>query len=307
MKTLMITGAAGFLGRYVSQHFTEQGWSVVGIDCVDPANAPLYNLATYYKLKLPNKAIGELLCKHTPDVCIHCAGIASVPQSISDPVADFYANTVVTFEVLNALRLHASPCRFILLSSAAVYGNPRSLPVHEDLPAAPISPYGFHKWQCEQMCLEYTSIYGLPTASVRIFSAYGPGLHRQVLWDMCRKVLMQKSLTLQGTGRESRDFIHALDVAKALGIIAGNAPMQGEVYNIASGCETTIRELAELILDALNADCLPQFDGVVPPGTPLNWEADIARLSSLGFVPTIPLQQGIRTFAQWCRTELLLR
>ena len=118
---------------------------------------------------------------------------------------------------------------------------------------------------------------------------------------------MQKSLTLQGTGRESRDFIHALDVAKALGIIAGNAPMQGEVYNIASGCETTIRELAELILDALNADCLPQFDGVVPPGTPLNWEADIVRLSSLGFVPTIPLQQGIKTFAQWCRTELLLR
>ena len=306
MKTVMITGAAGFLGRYAAQHFTEQGWSVIGIDCVEPANAPLYHFAGYYKLKLPNKGLGELLRSHAPELCVHCAGIASVPQSVSDPAADYFANAVVTFELLNTLRLNAPRCRFILMSSAAVYGNPRLLPVHEEQPAAPISPYGFHKLQCEQMCQEFSGIFGVPTASVRIFSAYGQGLHRQVIWDICRKVLMHTSLTLQGTGSESRDFIHALDVARALGVIAENAPLQGEVYNVASGCGITIRDLAAMILDALNADILPSFDGEVPAGTPLNWEADISRLRALGFAPAVTLQQGIRTVAQWCRTELSL-
>jgi UDP-glucose 4-epimerase len=304
MRTIVITGAAGFLGRYAAQHFSEQGWSVIGIDSVSPENAPLSNLDTYYSLKLPEKALGDLLRRHAPDACIHCAGRASVPLSVTDPAADFYTNTVLTFEVLDALRLHAPECRFILLSSAAVYGNPCSLPVHEKQPAAPISPYGFHKWNCEQLCLEYNRIYGLPTAIVRIFSAYGPGLRRQVLWDICRKVIMQKSLTLQGTGTESRDFIHALDVANALGIIAVNAPMQGEVYNVGSGCETRIRDLATMLLEALNADCVPHFDGIVPSGTPLHWQADISKLNSLGFSVSIPLRQGIKTFATWCHAEL---
>lgn len=304
MKSLIITGAAGFLGRYAAQHFSEQGWSVIGIDCVPPENAPLSNLAAYYSLKLPDKAFGDLLRKYVPKACIHCAGRASVPLSVTDPAADFYANTVLTFEVLNALRLHAPSCRFVLLSSAAVYGNPRFLPVSEDQPTAPISPYGFHKLQCEQLCLQFASVYSLSTASVRIFSAYGPGLRRQVLWDMCQKIIMQNSLNLQGTGKESRDFIHALDVAKALRTITANAPMQGEVYNLASGSEVTILELATMMLDALKSDIMPQFDGVVPAGTPFNWQADIAKLHSLGFAPTIPLDQGIKTYANWCRAEL---
>jgi nucleoside-diphosphate-sugar epimerase len=92
------------------------------------------------------------------------------------------------------------------------------------------------------------TVYGLATASVRIFSAYGPGLRRQVLWDICQKVITQKTLILQGTGQESRDFIHALDIAKAFRVIACDAPMQGEVYNLASGQEVTVRELATLVL-----------------------------------------------------------
>jgi UDP-glucose 4-epimerase len=244
------------------------------------------------------------LRKHSPGVCIHCAGRASVPLSVTDPAADFYANTVLTFEILEALRLNARECSFVLLSSAAVYGNPSSLPVSELQPAAPISPYGFHKWQCEQLCLEYATVYGLSTASVRIFSAYGPGLRRQVLWDMCRKIVMEKSFVLQGTGNESRDFIHALDVALALEVVIGRAPMQGEVYNLASSQETTVLQLATMMLEALNANCVPEFNGVVPVGTPLNWQADISKLQSLGFQVSVSLHQGINTFAQWCRAEL---
>ncbi len=229
----------------------------------------------------------------------------SVGLSITDPAADFHTNTALTFEILNALRLNVPNCRFIFLSSAAVYGNPESLPVSETQSLAPISPYGFHKWQCEQLCLEFTKVYGLPTASMRIFSAYGPGLRRQVLWDICQKAITQDSITLQGTGRESRDFIHALDIAKALMVVATSAPMQGEVYNLGAGTEVTIAELASIILDTLEYKSIPEFDGVIPAGTPLQWQADVSKLNALGFTASVPLEQGIKTFANWCRAELV--
>ena len=305
MKTILVTGVAGFIGRYVARHFWAQNWSVIGIDNSPPENAPLANLATYYRLQLPDAALNSLLQKQPPQVCIHCAGRASVGQSITAPDADFYTNTVMTFEILNALRLNAPNCRFIFLSSAAAYGNPESLPVSETQTSTPLSPYGFHKLQCEQLCLEFTKVYGLPTTSMRIFSAYGPGLRRQVLWDICQKALTRNALTLQGTGQESRDFIHALDIAKALMVVATSAPMQGEIYNLGAGREVTILELVGMVLNALDYDTTPEFDGVVPTGTPINWQADVSKLANLGFSATTPLEQGVKTFANWCRAELI--
>jgi UDP-glucose 4-epimerase len=304
-KSILITGVAGFIGRYVARHFSEQGWSVVGIDNSPPENAPLASLSAYHRLQLPDTALNGLLQEYSPQVCIHCAGRASVGLSLTDPSADFYASTALTFEMLNALRLNAPNCRFIFLSSAAVYGNPESLPVSETQSLAPVSPYGFHKLQCEQLCLEFTKVYGLPTASLRIFSAYGPGLRRQVLWDICQKIITQNSLTLQGTGKESRDFIHALDIARALGVVATSAPMQGEAYSLGSGREVAIKQLADMVLDALECNFYPQFDGIVPAGTPLNWQADISKLNSLGFSASVPLERGVKTFANWCRAELV--
>ena len=147
-------------------------------------------------------------------------------------------------------------------------------------------------------------MYGVPTASVRIFSAYGPGLRRQVIWYICRKALSRGPLTLMGTGRESRDFVHAGDIARALEIVAASAPMQGEVYNLASGREIAIAEMGAMILDTLGSDHQPRFDGTISEGTPLNWQADIGKLGLLGFTPRIEWEDGIRSFAQWCRAEL---
>ena len=305
MKSVLVIGVAGFIGRYIARYFSEQKWLVVGIDSSPPENAPLANLSKYYRLYLPDAELVGILQETSPDICIHCAGRASVGQSMADPRADFHSGTVLTFEILNALRLHTPNCRFIFLSSAAVYGNPESLPIKENHSLAPISPYGFHKRQCEQLCLEFTKIYNLQTAIVRIFSAYGPGLRRQVLWDICQKAIANDSLQLQGTGEESRDFIHALDIARALLVVAQSAPMEANIYNLASGREVAIAELANLILDALEYNNAPLFNNTVPTGTPLNWQADISKLSALGFSPSVPLEKGIKTFANWCRAELV--
>jgi UDP-glucose 4-epimerase len=302
---VLITGVAGFIGRYAARHFHEQDWEVIGIDSSTPENAPLANLQQYYSARLPNDNLVDIFQKHQPNVCIHCAGRASVNLSVSDPRADFYSNTTLTFELLNAIRQSVIHCRFIFLSSGAVYGNPETLPIHEDIRPQPVSPYGFHKLQSEQICREFSTIYGIPTASLRIFSAYAPGLRRQVLWDICHKALTQDQILLQGTGQESRDFLHALDIAKALITVANHASMIGEVYNLGSGEEVTIAELADLICKTLEYQGEVLFDGVLPMGNPRNWRADISKLQSLGFSPQVKLEQGVRVFANWCRAELI--
>ena len=305
MNTVIITGVAGFLGRYIARQFAAEKWSVIGVDHHANENAPLRSLSSYHAMELPSTAFGTLLEQVKPTLCIHCAGRASVPQSVVNPAADFAANGSLTFDLLDTLRIHAPSCRFIFLSSAAVYGNPVRLPITEDDPVAPVSPYGFHKAMSEQLIKEFCMVYGLRGASLRIFSAYGPGLRRQVLWDFCYKALIEKRIVLQGTGNETRDFIHAIDVAMATLAVAKGAPMTGEVYNVASGQEITIHALADQVLRPLRTGLVPEIDGIVPVGTPRNWRADISRLSTLGYEPSVRLETGVERFALWASAELL--
>jgi UDP-glucose 4-epimerase len=214
---------------------------------------------------------------------------------------------LLTFELLDALRQHAPRCRFILLSSAAVYGNPATLPIAETHAVQPLSPYGWHKRQSELVVEEFARIYGQPALAVRIFSAYGPGLRRQVVWDICERALAAGRLTLRGTGDESRDFIHAADVARALALLAMRAPAEGEIYNLGAGRETTIRELATMLLTNFGNTIQPEFDGHATPGDPRNWRADITRLASLGYAPATTLEDGLRSVATWCLAELAVR
>ncbi|MEI9897632.1 MAG: NAD-dependent epimerase/dehydratase family protein [Chthoniobacter sp.] len=302
-RTIVITGIAGFLGRHVAQLFLREGWRVIGIDEIAPEKAQIRDVA-YHQLALPDSRLAELLRQAAPETCIHCAGCASVALSMEDPAADFRGNVTLVFELLEALRKHAPRCRFLLLSSAAVYGDPASLPVTEDHAVQPLSPYGYHKRQAELLCEEFSRIHALPTACARIFSAYGPGLRRQVVWDICEKVLCLGKLMLRGTGAESRDFIHATDIAYGLRILAESAPCEGEIYNLASGREVTIAELAKLVLARLGSPAQPHFDGQATPGNPLRWRADIAKIAALGFTPAVPFESGIDAVATWAKAEV---
>lgn len=302
-QTVLVTGVAGFLGRYVARHFAKQGWRVVGFDEVPPENVRIADVE-YIRSQLPGTHFEETLQTLAPDVCVHCAGRASVGLSMEAPAADYQGNTLLVFGLLDALRRSAPRCRFLLLSSAAVYGNPTSLPVTEQHAVKPLSPYGYHKRQAELLCEEFSHIYGLPTACARIFSAYGPGLRRQVVWDICEKVLSTGQLALKGTGTESRDFIHAADIAQGLYLLATKGECTGEIYNLASGREVTIAGLAEILIDSLKSQVRPVFDGQTSPGDPLHWRADIGKIAALGFSPSTPLEQGLQTVATWCAAEL---
>jgi UDP-glucose 4-epimerase len=305
MKTVLITGVTGFIGRYVARLYSDLGWCVVGTGTSYAENSPLSSLQQYRTLILPSPELSALVQQVQPQICVHCAGRASVPLSVSQPSEDFNASVAATFSLLEALRMYSPECHLIYLSSAAVYGNPESLPIREEQTSMPISPYGFHKSICESLCKEFHQIYNLKTTIARIFSAYGPGLRRQVVWDICYNALTQPVLNLQGTGQESRDFIHVRDIASAIYLLSENSDSYGKTFNLASGEETTIHTLANLIIKYLSKEVEIQFNGNIPKGTPVNWKADTKKIEKFGFSAEVTLEQGINIYAKWCQAEVI--
>ncbi len=301
-KTVLVTGSSGFLGHHIAVHFEQKGWTVAGLDCVPSAKTGA--VSKLFPMTLPDERFAALLQSLSPDLCVHAAGPAQVGLSVADPGADFRGAAIVTHAVLDAIRLSAPSCAFVYLSSAAVYGNPARLPVTEDSPCKPISPYGFHKRQCELICEEFATVYGLRTAALRVFSAYGIGLRRQVIWDICQKALGSAPFVLQGTGDETRDFVHASDIARAVEAAAEKSTMRGEAINVASGRATRIRDLAQSVARALGVSREARFDGRVPDGVPLYWEAGIERLGALGCAPVTPFEPALAEIAAWCASEL---
>ena len=128
---------------------------------------------------------------------------------------------------------------------------------------------------------------------VRIFSAYGVGLSRQVVWEACNQAIHHNKIQLFGTGKESRDFMDASDIAKAIRLIVENTEFHGEIYNVGSGVETSIEELTKIIARIQKVDTI-NFLGNKRAGDPLNWQANISKLKSFGFEPLISIDEGVK-------------
>ncbi len=297
--TALVTGSEGFLGGYICAVLHAAGWQVYGLDRQPATRHDI--LAGYYPLTLPSAQVRGVLAALRPNAIVHAAGSASVGASLADPAQDFQASVGALLSVLDAARLAAPEARVVFLSSAAVYGNPARLPIDENAPHQPLSPYGYHKSLCEQLLQEFYKFYGLRSAALRLFSAYGPGLQRQVMWDICQKALRGGAVELFGTGDESRDFIHAHDAAQAVRLVLQSAPCEAEAYNLAAGVETRIRDLAEMLLAALGGAGPVQFSGAARPGDPQRWRADLERITRLGFQPQISLAEGVAGYARWVR------
>ncbi|AXY77097.1 NAD-dependent epimerase/dehydratase family protein [Paraflavitalea soli] len=295
MKVLIL-GSEGFIGNHLVKHFLQNKWDVTGCDLIEASPAGYQ----YQKISLLSADLEQLFAGLKYDACINAAGSGNVPYSLTHPLSDFEANVSSVIHVLEVIRKFNPECRYIHISSAAVYGNPQQLPIEETAALMPLSPYGWHKQMSEQLCLEYYQQFGVRTAVTRPFSVYGPGLRKQLFWDVYQKILKAgNTLELWGTGKESRDFIFVEDLVQALWLILEKGNMQGESYNVATGVETTIEEAVGLFIRALQQKTSLAFNQKGRPGDPLYWRADMSRLTSLGFKPAYSLEKGLQLTADW--------
>ncbi len=293
---VLIIGSKGFIGSHAVTYFKNQNYSVLGCDVVTD-----YDNSDYIQIDATNSDYHFIFENYQFDVCINCSGAASVPLSIQFPLKDFNLNTLNVFKILDAIRTTQPKCKFINLSSAAVYGNPEKLPITEDFKLKPLSPYGIHKMQSEQICQEFYDYYAIETCSLRIFSAFGNGLRKQLLWDLFKKFSSGENIELYGTGNETRDFIHVDDVINAIDCVIKNGEFSGNQINLANGEEYTIKYIADLYKNYLNSEATITFNNQVKPGDPLNWRADISKIKALGYQPKMSLETGVKKYIHWAK------
>lgn len=298
-KTVIITGAYGFIGRYAAREYKINGYNVIGlghgawsknewlewgIDQWHECDVTLENLVIY--------------CGSTPEIIIHCAGSGSVDFSINYPLQDFERTVLTMKSVAEFVRVYSPKTKIVYPSSAAVYGKVNSLPISESSPLNPISPYGFHKKMAEDICVLYAKQYMIQITVVRLFSVYGEGLRKQLLWDACNK-LKSCNYDFFGTGMEVRDWIHVKDVARLLYIAAEHANELCPIVNGGSGVPITVEAMLATLFTAFDSINKPNFMGVLNAGNPVQYQADIKKVELWHWTPKVNLVQGIRDYVAW--------
>ena len=270
---ILIIGSSGFIGKACVDYFLSSGYHVSGTDIVGKNE----NDFIFYQLNSSAPDFNAVFDKTQFDLCINASGAASVAFSMQFPAEDYRLNVTNVSLILDAIVKHQQNCRFINFSSAAVYGK--------------------NKLEAENLIRQYFDCTGLKSCSLRIFSAYGPGLHKQLFWDIYQKSLLSKNITLYGTGTETRDFIFIIDLVHAIEIVFHKSKMEGEVINVSSGIETTILEAAQIFLAELGKQFELSFSGEKKEGDPDNWKADVTLLNVLGYHTRISLQEGLKRLA----------
>jgi len=233
-----------------------------------------------------------------PDAIIHAAGSGTVARVAADPATELPANLSAWLAVLEFARIGAPKARVVLLSSAARYGNAPAEPQRESGVREVVSLYGLAKAQTEQLAAYYATQFGVSTTAVRLFSVYGPGLRKQLLWDAMNKFACGDAVFF-GTGLEQRDWVHIDDVCRFMDhLLARPALRSFDVYNCA-GSPATTAEVLTLLAQAAGAPA-PAFNGQSRQGDPVCLVADCAKAArELDWQARIAWREGVAAYAEW--------
>ncbi|ARS89967.1 NAD-dependent epimerase/dehydratase family protein [Natrarchaeobaculum aegyptiacum] len=300
-KRVLVTGGAGFIGSHLTRSLVDEN-DVRVLDSLttgDRSNVP--PAATLIEGDVREE---ETLSRAMTDVDVvfHEAALVSVDQSIDDPTASHEINVRATLSLLEAARDYDA--RVVLASSAAIYGSPDSVPIAEDEPKDPASPYGIEKHAVDQYARRYHDLYGLETVALRYFNVYGPGQvagdYSGVISIFVEQALAGDPITVEGDGEQTRDFVAVDDVVRA-NHLAATTDSVGTAYNVGTGTAITIRELAEVIRDLTGTDS--EIVHVDPrAGDVDHSRADISRANDhLGFEPTVTVRDGLERTIEWYR------
>jgi UDP-glucose 4-epimerase len=302
----LVTGGAGFIGSHLVERLVSLGASVTVLD--DLSTGSRENLGRVAdRIELLPLELGEALgagalLPSRFDFVFHLAANPYIPTSVDDPALDYRSNLAASFALLEALRPLPRRPVLVIASSAAVYGDPSRLPIREQDPTVPISPYGVSKLAAERYLAVYASLYGLPALSLRLFSVYGPRQKKQVVYDLMGRLRDDPSvLDVIGDGSQERDLSFVTDVAEAFLAAATRAPARGESLNVASGESLTIADLVSAICRAWEVAPSVRYTGRTRPGDAERWRVDVSALAALGHSPRVALDEGLRAVRDWMR------
>lgn len=295
---IVVTGAHGFIGRHVARKLASLGHPVIGLGHGVWTREEWRSWGIYEWHTMDVTVENLVTYAGIPRAIVHCAGSGSVIYSARHPRQDYLRTVATTSAVLEFVRVHAPDAALVYPSSAAVYGLARQLPIKETAPSNPVSPYGAHKQMSEMLCHMYARHFGIRVAIIRMFSVYGNGLRKQLLWDACSKFRSGETM-FHGTGNEKRDWLSVSDAAELLALACGFASAECPVMNGGSGIGVEIHDVVREIADAFGGGLVPEFNGERREFDPPTYVADIAVALGRGWKPVKPWLQGVREYVDW--------
>lgn len=308
MRKATVTGGAGFIGSNLSRHLVSRGYQVTVID--DMSSGFRDNLRDLPSVELLEASIlDDEAVQRAVDGCdtvFHLAASVGNKRSIDNPVLDAEINVIGTVRVLEAAR-RANVRKLIYTSSAGIFGELKQIPVAEDHPIAPESPYGATKLAGEKLALCYGALYDLEVVALRYFNVYGPhqrfDAYGNVIPIFVFQMLRGEPITIFGDGEQTRDFIHVDDVVDANVRAAETRGAQGP-FNLGCGSRITINQLVQLVADRVPKPTEIKY-GPRRQGDVLHSLADASAASrEFGFTPRVSIEDGLTEYVAWARQEV---
>jgi UDP-glucose 4-epimerase len=303
-KNVLVTGGAGFIGSHLVDKLVNLGANVSVIDNLSTGN--IHNLIQVKKdISLHNIDIRafdkiEPIIKKQ-DIIYHLAANADVPRGQKDPDYEFSNNVIGGFNVIKSC-LNTNIQKIIFASSAAVYGEPKYIPLDENHPISPVSLYGVSKAYIESLGFAYHKSYGLPFTAIRIFNNFGIRQNHFVMYDLLKKLHNNHhSLQVLGTPNHIRDYCYVTDGANFFVKVAECEKTTGEVFNLTGENSVKISDLVKILIQVTG------YQNVKVSYTGTSWPGDIVKLVGnmdkakkiINFVPEVNLTEGILKLYNW--------
>jgi UDP-glucose 4-epimerase len=309
-RTALVTGGAGFIGSHVAELLATEGHEVTVLDNLTSGKREqVPRSATFIEADITSPEAAALVRDSGFDVICHLAAQIDVRKSVADPAADSRLNIGGSLNLLEAVRQGSPRTRFIFSSTGgAVYGDLVPMPVEETASKDPQSPYGTAKLSVEYYMGYYARVHGLDTVALRYANVYGPRQdpHGEagVVAIFCNRILDGTALTVFGDGRQTRDYVYALDVARA-NLLACTAELpsmttlDSRAFNIGTSIETDVLKLADILKRTGKSEVAVNHSPA-RAGEQMRSAVQITKARrALGWEPGVPLEEGLANTFEW--------
>jgi len=301
-KTALVTGGAGFIGSHIADALIARRMKVYIIDDLSTGKRRnLHPKAVFYKMSVTNPKVGEVIREVKPDIIIHAAAQQDVRASVNDPRRDAKVNIFGTLNLLDAAVDVKVRKSIFLTTGGAMYPNVGKPPFSEKIPADPMSPYAIAKLACEYYFRFYFEQHGLPYTALRLANVYGPRQDSSPLGGVisifANKLLSEEQVTINGDGKQTRDYVFVEDVVNAV-LLAIDSDFVG-VCNIGTGKQTCLVQLFRLMNKLTRAKAKENY-GKSKQGEVMKSALDASLAKKvLGWKPQMPLEEGVHQTLEW--------